>query len=65
MLAACKKLAVWTYKNTQKFPGEKIFGLVSKMRKSTITIALNVAKELPEKLIKTNRIFVPFLTAAQ
>ena len=65
MLAACKKLAVWTYKNTQKFPGEEIFGLVSQMRKSIITIALNVAKELPEKLIKSIRILVPFLTAAQ
>lgn len=47
-----KKLAVWIYKNTQKFPMEEKFGLVSQMRRASISIASNVAEGTSRKSFK-------------
>ena len=47
-----KKLAVWIYKNTQKFPMEEKFGLVSQMRRASISIASNVAEGTSSKTFK-------------
>lgn len=47
-----KQLAVWTYKNTQKFPGEEKFGMVSQMRRAAISIASNVSEGTSRKTFK-------------
>lgn len=39
-----RRLAVWTYKATAKFPEEEKFGLISQMRRAAIAIASNLAE---------------------
>ena len=39
-----RKLAVWTYLNTKKFPPEEKFGLVTQMRRAAISIASSIAE---------------------
>ena len=39
-----RKLAVWIYAVTGKFPAEEKFGLVSQMRRASISIASNLAE---------------------
>ncbi len=38
------KLALEIYRATKKFPKEEIFGLVSQMRRSTVSIPCNIAE---------------------
>ena len=39
-----RRLAVWTYKATARFPEEEKFGLISQMRRAAIAIASNLAE---------------------
>jgi len=39
-----RKLAVWIYRITAKFPKEEKFGLIGQMRRGAISIASNIAE---------------------
>jgi four helix bundle protein len=39
-----KRLAVWTYQSTKDFPADERFGLISQMRRASISIASNIAE---------------------
>jgi four helix bundle protein len=39
-----RKLAVWTYQSTKDFPADERFGLISQMRRASISIASNIAE---------------------
>ena len=39
-----RKLTVWTYHVTSKFPGEEKFGIISQMRRAALAIASNLAE---------------------
>ncbi|HEY9340313.1 MAG TPA: four helix bundle protein [Hanamia sp.] len=39
-----RRLTVWTYKATARFPEEEKFGLISQMRRAAIAIASNLAE---------------------
>jgi four helix bundle protein len=39
-----RKLAVWTYQSTKNFPPDERFGLISQMRRASISIASNIAE---------------------
>ena len=39
-----RKLTVWTYKATKKFPKEEQFGMIMHMRRAAISIASNLAE---------------------
>jgi four helix bundle protein len=39
-----RKLTVWTYRVTSKFPGEEKFGIISQMRRAGLAIASNIAE---------------------
>jgi four helix bundle protein len=39
-----RKLAVWTYQSTKDFPANERFGLISQMRRASISIASNIAE---------------------
>ena len=39
-----RKLSIWVYVLTQKFPGEERFGLVNQMRRAAVSIASNLAE---------------------
>jgi four helix bundle protein len=47
-----RKLAVWTYTSTIKFPKEERFGLTLQMRRSAISIASNLAEGTSRKTSK-------------
>lgn len=47
-----KRLAVWTYDITLKFPAEEKFGMVSQMRRAAISIASNLAEGTSRKTAK-------------
>ena len=47
-----RKLAVWTYSITKKFPGEEKFGLIIQMRRAAISIASNLAEGTSRKTSK-------------
>ena len=47
-----KKLAVWTYTNTMRFPTEEKFGITSQMRRAAILIASNIAEGTSRKTAK-------------
>jgi four helix bundle protein len=38
------KIAVWTYQSTKDFPADERFGLISQMRRASISIASNIAE---------------------
>jgi four helix bundle protein len=39
-----RRLAVWTYQSTKDFPADERFGLISQMRRASISIASNIAE---------------------
>lgn len=39
-----RKLAVWIYKATKKFPSDERFGMVSQMRRAAVSVASNIAE---------------------
>jgi four helix bundle protein len=39
-----RRLAVWTYQSTKDFPVDERFGLISQMRRASISIASNIAE---------------------
>ena len=47
-----RKLAVWTYTNTMRFPTEEKFGIISQMRRAAILIASNIAEGTSRKTAK-------------
>ena len=47
-----RKLAVWTYTNTMRFPTEEKFGITSQMRRAAISIASNIAEGTLRKTAK-------------
>ena len=47
-----RKLAVWIYGITQKFPAEEKFGIISQMRRAAISIASNLAEGTSRKTSK-------------
>ena len=47
-----RKLAVWTYSMTKKFPSEEKFGLIIQMRRAAISIASNLAEGTSRKTSK-------------
>lgn len=47
-----RKLAVWTYSITKKFPAEEKFGLIIQMRSAAISIASNLAEGTSRKMFK-------------
>ena len=47
-----RKLAVWTYTNTMRFPTEEKFGITSQMRRVAISIASNIAEGTSRKTAK-------------
>ena len=47
-----RQLAVWTYINTKEFPQEEKFGLVSQMRRASISVASNIAEGTSRKTSK-------------
>ena len=51
-------LAVWVYNETQNFPTEEKFGLVSQMRRSSVSISSNIAEGAGRT---TNKDFSKFL----
>ena len=47
-----RKLAVWIYKVTTKFPSEERFGLISQMRRAAVSIASNLAEGTSRKTVR-------------
>ena len=47
-----RKLAVWTYNITNKFPKEEKFGMTLQMRRAAISIASNLAEGTSRKTSK-------------
>jgi four helix bundle protein len=47
-----RKLAVWIYSVTKKFPAEEKFGLIIQMRRAVISIASNLAEGTSRKTSK-------------
>jgi len=47
-----RQLAVWIYTVTQSFPSEEKFGIVSQMRRASISIASNIAEGTSRKTQK-------------
>jgi len=47
-----RKLAVWTYSITKKFPSGEKFGLIIQMRRAAISIASNLAEGTSRKTSK-------------
>jgi four helix bundle protein len=47
-----RQLAVWTYTCTKKFPAQEKFGMVSQMRRCSISVASNIAEGTSRKTYK-------------
>ena len=47
-----RKLAVWIYTNTMRFPTKEKFGITSQMRRAAISIASNIAEGTSRKTAK-------------
>ena len=47
-----RKLAVWIYTNTMRFPTKEKFGITSQMRRAAILIASNIAEGTSRKTAK-------------
>ena len=52
-----RKLAVWIYQVTTRFPGEERFGLISQMRRAAVSIASNLAEGTSRKTAKDQSYF--------
>jgi four helix bundle protein len=52
-----KELALWTYDVTKNFPTEERFGLISQMRRASISIASNIAEGTSRKTYKNQSHF--------
>ena len=47
-----RQLAVWTYQVTKNFPAEEKFGIVSQMRRASVSVASNIAEGTSRKTNK-------------
>ena len=47
-----RQLAVWTYKATKDFPSEEKFGIISQMRRASVSVASNIAEGTSRKTAK-------------
>ncbi len=47
-----RKLAVWIYRTTKKFPSDERFGMVSQMRRAAVSVASNIAEGTSRKTAK-------------
>ena len=52
-----RKLAVWIYRNTEHFPSDERFGLISQMRRAAVSIASNLAEGTSRKTAKDQSYF--------
>ena len=55
-------LAAWCYKLTQRFPKDEVFGLTSQIRRSSCSIAANIAEGYGRE---NRREYIQFLRIAQ
>lgn len=54
------ELVLEVYKITQKFPKEEIYGLVSQMRRSAVSIPSNIAEGAGRQSIKQYKLFLSY-----
>ena len=47
-----RKLAVWIYRTTKKFPADERFGMISQMRRAAVSVASNIAEGTSRKTPK-------------
>ena len=47
-----RQLAVWVYRSTMGFPPEEKFGLISQMRRASVSVASNIAEGTSRKTAK-------------
>jgi four helix bundle protein len=47
-----RKVAIWTYQNTNTFPSEERFGIISQMRRAAVSIASNITEGTSRKTNK-------------
>lgn len=52
-----KSLVVFVYKCTKAFPPEERFGLISQMRRATVSVAANIAEGSKKRSVRDRRRF--------
>ena len=52
-----RQLAVWIFQITKNFPAEEKFGIISQMRRASISIASNIAEGTSRKTAKDQAYF--------